>query len=306
MRPGPNAVVAPGGLGRRGDPAFRALLGISSIAASVLLLAVFVSLVAAARPALVHNGLRFLAGSTWDPVAGVYGALPFLVGTLLTSLIALAIASVFSLALAVLLGEYVTRGPLSTAIRSMVELLAGVPSVVYGFAGLALLVPVMRQVEMLLGAPPIGVSVLTAAILLAVMILPYATSMAREVIAMVPADLREAALSLGATRSETVRRVIVPHAASGIAGGMLLALGRALGETMAVTMVIGNSTNLSLNVFLPGNTMASVIANEFSEATGELYIGSLVEIALLLLVVSTALNVAGRAVIRRMAAGVQS
>jgi phosphate transport system permease protein len=252
----------------------------------------------------VHNGLAFLTGTTWDPVANVYGALPFLVGTLLTSFIALVIAMVLSLAVSILLGEYLTRGPFSTVLRSLVELLAGIPSVVYGFVGLAFIVPAVRSVQMALRMPPFGVSILTASLLLSIMILPYAASIGREVIAMVPGDLREAALSLGATRSETVRRVTLPYAMGGILGGMLLALGRALGETMAVTMLIGNSSALTLNLFAPGNTMASVIANEFTEAVGETYLASLVEIGLLLFATSTALNLGGRIVIKRMARGV--
>jgi phosphate transport system permease protein len=175
---------------------------------------------------------------------------------------------------------------------------------VYGFVGLAFLVPGVRSLQMALRLPPFGVSILTASLLLSVMILPYAASIGREVIALVPGDLREAALSLGATRSETVRRVTLPYAMGGILGGMLLALGRALGETMAVTMLIGNSSALTLNLLAPGNTMASVIANEFTEAVGETYLASLVEIGLLLFVTSTALNLGGRVVIKRMARGV--
>ena len=287
--------------GRRSETAFRLLLELTGLGITALLAAIFLSLMLAARPALVHNGLAFLTGTTWDPVADVYGALPFLVGTLLTSFIALAIAMVLSLAVSILLGEYLAHGPFSTVLRSLVELLAGIPSVVYGFVGLAFIVPAVRSVQMAMRMPPFGVSILTASLLLSIMILPYAASIGREVIAMVPGDLREAALSLGATRSETVRRVTLPHAMGGILGGMLLALGRALGETMAVTMLIGNSSALTLNLFAPGNTMASVIANEFTEAVGETYLASLVQIGVLLFVTSTALNLGGRIVIKRMA-----
>jgi phosphate transport system permease protein len=290
--------------GRRSETAFRLLLELSGLGITVLLAAIFLSLLLAARPALMHNGLAFLAGTTWDPVADVYGALPFLVGTLLTSFIALVIALVLSLAVSILLGEYLARGPFSMVLRSLVELLAGIPSVVFGFVGLAFLVPAVRSAQMALHLPPFGVSILTASLLLSIMILPYAASIGREVIALVPGDLREAALSLGATRSETVRRVTLPYAMGGILGGMLLALGRALGETMAVTMLIGNAGGLTLNLLAPGNTMASVIANEFTEAVGATYLASLVEIGLLLFVTSTALNLGGRAVIKRMARGV--
>jgi phosphate transport system permease protein len=185
--------------------------------------------------------------------------------------------------------------------RTAVELLAGIPSVVYGFIGLFFLVPVMRFVQMVLAMPPIGVGILTAAVLLAFMILPYAASIGREMIGLVPSDLKEAALSLGATPSETIWKVTLPYARSGIMGGVLLSLGRALGETMAVTMVIGNANVLTWNLFNPGNTMASVIANEFSEATSEVYLASLIEVALLLFVISTLINIVGKIVVNRMA-----
>jgi phosphate transport system permease protein len=172
--------------------------------------------------------------------------------------------------------------------------------VVYGFIGLFFLVPVMRVIQIAVGVPPFGVSILTSAILLAFMILPYSASIGREVITLVPGDLKEAALSLGATPSETIWKVTLPYARSGIMGGVLLSLGRALGETMAVTMVIGNSNNLTLNVLGPGNTMASLIANEFSEATSEVYLASLIEIALLLFIISTLINIAGKLVINRL------
>jgi phosphate transport system permease protein len=286
--------------GKRSETAFRRFLDLVGLGVIVLLAAIFVSLLLSSRPALVHNGLAFLTGSTWDPVTDTYGALPFLAGTLLTSFIALAIAMVFSLSVSILLGEYLTQGPFSTLLRSLVELLAGIPSVVYGFVGLAFLVPAVRALQMALRLPPFGVSILTASLLLSVMILPYAASIAREVITLVPGDLREASLSLGATRSETVRRVTLPYALGGILGGVLLALGRALGETMAVTMLIGNTSGLTLNLLAPGNTMASVIANEFTEAAGEVYLASLVEVGLLLFVTSTVLNLGGKLVIRRM------
>ncbi len=190
-----------------------------------------------------------------------------MVGTLITSLIALVIATVLSLALAILMGEYFRTGPFSAVMRTAVELLAGIPSVVYGFIGLFFFVPAVRVIQIALGLPPFGVGIFTASLLLAFMILPYSASIGREMISLVPSDLKEAALSLGATPSETIWKVTLPYASSGIMGGVLLSLGRALGETMAVTMVIGNANDLTFNIFAPGNTMASVIANEFSEAT---------------------------------------
>ncbi|MGA2640379.1 MAG: phosphate ABC transporter permease subunit PstC [Spirochaetia bacterium] len=288
---------------RTSDSAFRTLLVIGGIAVSVLLIAIFFSLFLSSRPALVANGFRFLTGSTWDPVTSTFQSLPFVVGTLLTSLIALVIATVFSLALAVLMGEYFRSGPFASVMRTSVELLAGIPSVVYGFIGLFFFVPAVRVLQEAVGAPPYGVGIFTSALLLAFMILPYSASIGREMISLVPGDLKEAALSLGATPSETIWKVTLPYARSGILGGVLLSLGRALGETMAVTMVIGNSNSLTLNVLSPGNTMASVIANEFSEASSNVYLASLIEIALLLFIISTLINIAGKIVVNRMAAG---
>jgi phosphate transport system permease protein len=186
--------------------------------------------------------------------------------------------------------------------RTAVELLAGIPSVVYGFIGLFFFVPAVRVLQEAVGAPPYGVGIFTSALLLAFMILPYSASIGREMITLVPGDLKEAALSLGATPSETVWKVTLPYARSGILGGVLLSLGRGLGETMAVTMVIGNSNALTFNVLSPGNTMASVIANEFSEASSNVYLASLIEIALLLFIISTVINIAGKVVVTRMAA----
>jgi len=163
-------------------------------------------------------------------------------------------------------------------------------------------VPAVRVLETALGLPPFGVGMFTTSLLLAFMILPYSASIGREIISLVPGDLKEAALSLGATPSETIWKVTLPYATSGIMGGVLLSLGRALGETMAVTMVIGNANVLTFNVFAPGNTMASVIANEFSEATTNVYLSSLIEIGLLLFIISTLINIAGKIVVNRMAA----
>jgi phosphate transport system permease protein len=289
---------------RASDSAFRTLLFFGGIAVSVLLIAILLSLVLSSRPALVKNGFRFLTGSEWDPVTNSFHALPFVFGTLVTSLIALAIATVLSLALAILMGEYFRTGAFASVMRTAVELLAGIPSIVYGFIGLFFLVPAVRVLQIVLGVPPFGVGILTSSILLAFMILPYSASIGREMFMLVPADLKEAALSLGATRSEVVWKVSLPFARSGILGGIFLSLGRALGETMAVTMVIGNSNSITLNLLSPGNTMASLIANEFSEAQGAVYLASLIEIALLLFVISTVINILGKMVINRMVEGV--
>jgi phosphate transport system permease protein len=287
---------------RTSDGAFRAVLVLTGIAVSVLLIAIFFTLLLASRPALVANGLSFITGSTWNPVTETFHSLPFVVGTLLTSLIALVIGTILALALSILMGEYFRTGPFAAIMRTAVELLAGIPSVVYGFIGLFFFVPAVRVLQEALALPPFGVGILTSALLLAFMILPYSASIGREMLGLVPSDIKEAALSLGATTSEVIWKVSLPYARAGIMGGVLLSLGRALGETMAVTMVIGNASVLTFNVFAPGNTMASVIANEFSEANTNVYLASLVEIGLLLFIISAAINIVGKIVVNRMAA----
>jgi phosphate transport system permease protein len=283
----------------RSEAFFVRLLYIAAFCVLALLLAIFITLLTGSGTAIEKLGLGFVYGRMWDPVSDEFGSLPFLVGTLMTSFLALGISIPFSLAISLFMGEYFRGGPLYAFLRSAVDLLAGIPSVIYGFWGLFVLVPVMRTLEMKLGVPPFGVGVLTSSVVLAVMIIPYSAALGREVLELVPGDLKEAALSMGATRSEVVRRVILPYARSGILAGVLLALGRALGETMAVTMVIGNSNFIPKGIFSPANTMASVIANEFAEATKTLYVSSLVEIGLLLFVVTTVVNMVGRHVIKR-------
>ncbi len=282
------------------ESSFRKILYLSGISSVLLLLAILFSLLISSMPAIKQIGLGFLVKTVWNPVTGEFGSLPFLAGTLLSSLLALLIAIVFSLAVSIFLGEYSRTGAASTVIKGVVELLAGIPSVIYGFWGLAFLVPAVRFVEMRIHVAPYGVGILTASLILSIMIIPYSASLGREVISLVPADLKEAALSLGATRFEVIRKVILPYARSGILAGVLLSLGRALGETMAVTMVIGNSNMLPRSIFAPANTMASIIANEFTEATGKVYLASLVEIALVLFVVTAIINIIGKVIIIRM------
>jgi phosphate transport system permease protein len=282
------------------ESSFNKILFIAGAFILVLLLAIFFSLVIASFPAIRSFGIRFLFGSTWDPVRSVFGAFPFLLGTLATSFLALVISVVFSIPVSIFLGEYTTHGTAATFIKSMIELLAGVPSVIYGFCGLFLLAPLVRILEVHLGVVPAGVGIFTASLVLAIMIIPYSASIGREVISLVPSDLKEAALSLGATRFEVIRKVVLPYAGSGIGAGILLSLGRALGETMAVTMVIGNTNFIPKSIFSPANTLASVIANEFTEATGSLYLASLIELGLVLFIVTTVINLIGKLIIRRM------
>jgi len=232
-------------------------------------------------------------------VQDIYGAYPFLLGTLLTSFLALIISIPFSIAVAIFLGEYYPKGWLPDLLKNTVELIAAVPSVIYGFWGLAVLVPIVRTFETKIGVEPVGVGIFSSSLILAVMIIPYGASLGRSVIQMVPSNLKEAAYSLGATRWEVIRSVIIPYTKSGLFAGILLSLGRALGETMAVTMVIGNTSIIPKNIFAPGNTMASVIANEFTEADKPVYLSALIELGLVLFLVTVVINMIGKRVISR-------
>jgi len=281
------------------EAAFRKILYLAGISVLVLLIAIFLSLLIASIPSIKALGFGFLVGRVWDPVAMEFGVLPFLVGTLVTSFLALLICVIFSIPISLFLGYYYRQGMAPNFIKAVIELLAGIPSVIYGFWGLFFLVPIVRWIETRLGVAPYGVGILTSSLILAIMIIPYSASLGREVVNLVPNDLKEAAFSLGATRFEVVRKVILPYARSGIFAGILLSLGRALGETMAVTMVIGNSNYLPTSIFSPANTMASIIANEFTEATGAVYLSALIQIALLLFIVTTIINIIGKIIISK-------
>jgi phosphate transport system permease protein len=266
----------------------------------IVLAGILATLIVYSRESISYSGLSFLWGRVWDPVHNEYGVLPFLAGTIYTSFLSLLLSLPFAVSTALFLSEYMKEGVLSSAVKSSVELLAGIPSVVYGFWGLFVLVPFVRAFQLKAGVVPYGVGMLTASIILTIMIIPYSASIAREVMQMVPADLKEAALSLGATKFEVIRRVVLPYARSGILAGILLSLGRALGETMAVTMVIGNVNSVPRSIFAPGNTMASVIASEFAEAAEALHLSSMVHVALVLFLLTAVVNVAGRFVIKKL------
>lgn len=285
---------------RRNEFAFRTIIFLSALAILVLLLAMALSLIFHCIPTLKAFGLAFLYGKTWDPVSGTFGTLTFFVGTLITSFLALMMSLPFSMAISIYIGEYFTRGFFSSFLKNVTELIAGIPSIIYGFWALFILVPIIRDVQIKLGLFPFGVGIFTAALILAVMIIPYSASIGQEVIALVPSDIKEAAYALGATQQEVITKVILPHARSGMFAGVMLSLGRALGETMAVTMVIGNSNRFPDSLFSPGNTMASVIANEFTEATSELYVSALIEVALVLFVVTLVINIIGKYIIKQM------
>jgi phosphate transport system permease protein len=249
-------------------------------------------------------GLKFFFGSDWNPVEDQYGALPFVYGTVVSSILSLVIAVPLSIGVAVFTTEMCPkwlRGPLSF----FTELLAAIPSVIYGLWAIFVLVPLLRtEVQPFLAktlgwtglfsGPPFGIGMLAAGVVLAIMIIPIISSITREVLSVVPQHQREGVLALGATRWEMIRVGVLRNARAGIVGGIILGLGRALGETMAVTMVIGNRPEIAKSLFAPGYTMASVLANEFSEATGDLYLSALVEIGLALFLVTIVVNALAR------------
>jgi phosphate transport system permease protein len=283
----------------RAESLFKRTLLVIGSAMVVLVLGILITLILESVPSMKSLGIKYLWGKTWDPVKNVYGAFPFLLGTLLTSFLALIISIPFSFAIAIYLGEYNPKGWLSNFLKNTVELIAAVPSVIYGFWGLLVLVPLVRSLESKLGVLPYGIGIFTASLILAVMIIPYAASLGREMIRLVPSPLKEAAYSLGATRYEVIRSVILPYTKSGLFAGILLSLGRALGETMAVTMVIGNTSMIPTSIFAPGNTMASVIANEFTEADHTVYLSALIELGLVLFLVTVVINMIGKRIIKR-------
>jgi phosphate transport system permease protein len=283
----------------RTENVFKKTLVIMALAMVVLVFGIMLTLIIESIPSIKALGFKYLWGKTWDPVQDIYGAYPFLLGTLLSSFLALVISVPFSFAVAVFLGEYYPKGWLSNFLKNTVELIAAVPSVIYGFWGLAVLVPIVRNFESKVGIEPVGVGIFSASLILAVMIIPYAASLGRSMIQMVPLQLKEGAYSLGATRWEVIRSVIFPYTKSGLFAGVLLSLGRALGETMAVTMVIGNTSIIPKNLFSPGNTMASVIANEFTEADKPVYLSALIELGLVLFLVTVVINMIGKKIINR-------
>jgi phosphate transport system permease protein len=271
----------------------------------VAALVTLASLLALARPAFAHVGLlAFLSGTDWDPVAGSFGALPFIYGTLVTSALALGLAVPVALGLSLFLTE-LAPARVRALVLFGVELLSGIPSVVYGLWGLFVVVPWLREVgEPALGrwlgfvplfqGAPLGMGYLAAALILAVMVLPTVASVTVEVMKTVPSAQREAALALGATRWEMLQLAVLPHARKGVLGASMLGLGRALGETMAVTMVIGNQPEIHASLFAPGYTLSSIIANEFAEATDASHAGALAALAIALFGITLLMNAGAR------------
>lgn len=280
------------------DYIFKRLLLVGALLILVISGGIFYSLISGALPALEHFGFfRFIFSSEWDPHpdAERYGALSFITGTILTSFLALLLCLPFSLPVALFTGEYFKGKKIASVISSVIDLLAGIPSIVYGLWGFYTLRPLMVN----LGLSEQGFGILTSSVVLAIMIIPYAASLSSEFISMVPKELKEGAYSLGATRLEVIRNVIFPAAGSGIFASYILALGRALGETMAVTMLIGNTNLIPISLTSTGNTMASVIANQFGEADG-LKLSSLIAIGLLLFLITAIINFIGKLIMKKL------
>jgi phosphate transport system permease protein len=289
-----------------GDRAYSLITTAFAVCIPLLMLAIVFEMGRAAWPALQHSGFAFLTSSEWDVPAGKFGAAPAIFGTIVSSLIALVLAAPLALGAAIFLSEFAPRW-LQQPVAFLIDLLAAIPSVVYGLWGIFVLIPFLREhvVPFLrdtlhLGSTRFfsgtayGPSMLAAGLILAIMALPYISAVSREVLRAVPRSQREAALALGATRWEVIRDAVIPHARSGIIGGIILGLGRALGETMAVTMVIGNRAEISASLLAPGYTMASLIANEFSEATSDAHLSALMAVGAVLFLITVLVNALAR------------
>jgi phosphate transport system permease protein len=299
---------------RLGDATFRHLTRIAAIAVLLILGGIIVSLIHGAWPALHTFGFKFLVTESWNPVTEKFGALAPIYGTLVTSIIAMLIAVPVGLFISLFLTELCPlwlRRPIGIAI----ELLAGIPSIIYGIWGLFVFAPFLQQyvqpflidtfghipvLSTLFEGPPYGIGMLTAGLILAVMVLPFITSISRDVFEAVPPVLKEAAYGVGCTTWEVVRYVVLPYARVGVIGGVMLGLGRALGETMAVTFVIGNAHRISGSILAPGTTISATIANEFTEAVGDLYTSSLIALGLILFVITFIVLSAARIMLMRL------
>jgi phosphate transport system permease protein len=290
---------------------FRSGTGAFALLLIAIVAAIAIALFRESQLSIRHFGWQFWQTDVWDPVAGEFGARPFIWGTLYSSVLALLISTPIALGIAIYISELAPAG-LQRPLVFLTELLAAIPSIVYGLWGIFVLVPVVRQVEALtpewlkalplFSGPPLGVGMLSAALILSIMVIPFSSSVAREVLKAVPQSQREGAYALGATRWEAIRMALF-YARTGIVGAVMLGFGRALGETMAVTMVIGNSPQISTSLYAPQYTMAAVLANEFAEASGDLYLHALVEIGLVLFVITLIINVISRLFIWSMGAG---
>ena len=289
-----------GGIGL-GDKIFRNMTALFALLVLVLAALTVLALLVNSWPCIQAMGWKFLVSSNWDPIQQVFGAVPYVYGTLVSSFLSLLIAAPLGIGISLFLTELAPMS-LREPVAFLVETLAAIPSVVYGIWGMFVLAPLMRQYVdpflhhwiggPLFGEGPTGLSLFTAGVILSIMILPTITAISREVFEAVPNVYRESARALGATSWETIQLSVLKSSKPGVVGAVMLGLGRALGETMAVTMVIGNDPKVSLNLLAPGHSMASVIANEFTEATGQVYLAALSEIGLLLMAITLVLNIA--------------
>jgi phosphate transport system permease protein len=288
------------------DRIYELLTTACALVVPALVVSIAVAIFAAAWPAFAKLGLSIVTSSNWDVAGGHFGAAPAVFGTLVSSAVALVIATPLAIGVAIFLSEF-SPVWLRQPVGFLVDLLAAIPSVVYGLWGIFVLIPLLREQVMPflrdtlhLGATPFfsgpayGPSMLAAGVILAIMALPYISAVSREVLMAVPRSQREAALALGATRWEMIRDAVIPYARSGIIGGIMLGLGRALGETMAVTMLIGNRPEISASLLAPGYTMASLIANEFSEATNDLHLSALMAVGIVLFIITLIVNAVAR------------
>ena len=311
-KPSPWARFAPRWLtGNTADRVYAGTLLAFGLAIPALFAFILLRVGISALPAIREFGWSFIASSRWNPVEGDFGALPFIFGTVISSFTAIVLAVPLAVGLAIFLTELAPRW-LAAPIGFATELLAAIPSVIYGLWGIFVLVPWLREAIqqplaerlgdsiILFRGPAYGSSILAGGVILAIMIVPFISAVSREVLAAVPRDQREAALALGATRWEMTWQVALPYALPGIIGAVILGLGRALGETMAITMVIGNRPEITASLFAPGYTMASVLANEFAEASSDLYLAALMEIALLLFGITIIVNSLARFLVWRV------
>jgi phosphate transport system permease protein len=299
--PSARALLEKSPTGTLADRVFRLVVLGCALSVLFIVALILTEMLKQSRLSMNTFGWRFFTGHDWDPVSGIFGAMPFIYGTLVSSAIALIIAVPLGVGVALFMTDICPR-PLRGVISYLVELLAAIPSVIYGLWGIFVLVPLMRTIVQpflakyfawtgLFTGPIYGIGMLTAGVILAIMVVPFISSVTREVVLAVPSTQREAVMALGATRWETLRTGVLRNARAGVFGGIVLALGRALGETMAVTMLIGNRPEILKSLFAPGYTMASVIANEFSEATDDLYLSALVQIGLVLFIVTVIVNI---------------
>src|SRR2546423_601843 len=293
---------------RTQEMSFRVGTGLFGLVLVLIVAAIGFELTRQSLLSIQKFGFSFWRTQTWDPVSGEFGALPFIWGTLYSATLALVIATPIALGIAVFISE-LCPGRLKQPLVFVTELLAAIPSIVYGLWGIFVLVPIVRSLQVwtpsalrqlpLFSGPPVGIGMLTAAVILAVMVIPFTSSVAREILKNVPSAQREAAYALGATRWEAIK-IAISFGKSGIIGSVMLGFGRALGETMAVTMAIGNNPQISASLLAPQYTMAAVIANEFTEAADELYLHALIEIGLLLFIITIAMNMVSRLLIWTM------